>query len=166
MLKCTSLVDQYQEIIADIGSIQFRLRTLCSRVEIEYVYIYILQVVLFVPYTWANNISLVSFYYRLLLGFSIVESCYGARGYFWRQESIADNNMHKVVRGEASSLRLCLIRYNESALDFLLFLVFSGWLLTDLLQVKRATSVYIQCNFALAILSSFDNLLIILCPVA
>lgn len=130
------------------------------------VYIYILQVVLFVPYTWANNISLVSFYYRLLLGFSIVESCYGARGYFWRQESIADNNMHKVVRGEASSLRLCLIRYNESALDFLLFLVFSGWLLTDLLQVKRATSVYIQCNFALAILSSFDNLLIILCPVA
>lgn len=42
-------VVQYQEIITDIGSIQFRLRTLCSRVEIEYVYIF--QVVLFVPYT-------------------------------------------------------------------------------------------------------------------
>lgn len=70
ILKCIPAVVHYQEIIADIGDLQFRLRTLCSRVEIEDV-LYILQAVLFVPYTWANNISLVSFYYHLLLGFSI-----------------------------------------------------------------------------------------------
>lgn len=91
ILKCTLAVDHYQEIT---GSIQFRLRTLCSRVEIEYV-LYILQAVLFVPYTWANNISLVSFYYRLLLGFSIGSAYYGAQGYFWRQDIIVDNSMYK-----------------------------------------------------------------------
>lgn len=38
ILKCTPAVVCYQEIIADIWDIQFRLRTLCSLVEIEDVY--------------------------------------------------------------------------------------------------------------------------------